>query len=251
MMKNLSRPVLKNKLISHKLNKKKNHLKHLPTNNPKWAPLHPFNQKPITINPISNLTKAPNWKPFQSSAAKIPKRKWKNLVNSSMIDSNNLMILMPNTKALSSLKIDTYMKAIGKIRKEMGKGNNSGKMVLSMKDIGKIILPMAMEDSSTEMEMSTQDNGKTIELVGKGSISQIVAHNMRVFGKTTNKKGKVNRNGKMELPTKVVIKKGKKMAKESFFGETIVVMKENFFKTKSMGKVNMYGKMGVSMRGTG
>ena len=99
--------------------------------------------------------------------------------------------------------------------------------------------------------MSTQDNGKMIELVGKGSISQIVEHNMRVFGKMTNKKGKVNRNGKMELPTKVVIKKGKKTAKESFFGETIVVMKENFFKTKSMGKVNMYGKMGVSMRGTG
>ena len=154
-MKNLSRPVPKNKLTGHKLNKKKNHLKHLRTNNPKWAPSHPFNPKPITINPISNLTKVPNWKPFRSSAAKIPKRKWKNSANSSMIGSNNLMIPMPNLKALSSLKIDTSMKAIGKIRKEMEKGNKSGRMVPSMKDIGKIILPTAMEDSSTEMEMST------------------------------------------------------------------------------------------------
>ena len=67
-------------------------------------------------------------------------------MNSSMIYSNNSMILMPNTKALSSLKIDTSMKAIGKMERETGKGNKSGRMAPSMKDIGKTILPTALAD---------------------------------------------------------------------------------------------------------
>ena len=251
MMKTLHNPAKKNNFKNHKLNKKKNHLKPLPTNNPKWEPLHPFNPKPIIINLISNSIKVLNSKLSQSSVVKIPKKKWRNLGNLSMIGKNNLMILMPNIKVPSFLKIDTSTKVIGKIRKEMERENSSGRMVPSMKAIGKIILPMVMEDLSMEMGMSTQGNGKMIELVEKASIYPIVEQNMKVFGKMINNKVKAKRNGKMEQHIKVHIKKEKKMEKESFIGEMIVVMKENFFKTKLVGKESMCGKMVVFMKEIG